>query len=162
VDHRPADRADPADGLERHARALADGVGAALEGWVCRGVERIMLAWAGTVGPEVSAAAREAGRRAGAEVGADVRRLLALDIDDQRTTPLALVRHAVRYPTEVLQAAGVPGVERDRFAEAAFPNDVYGLSPASFADIDPALADVALSWGAAKAFEHKRRHRLPG
>ncbi len=43
------------------------------------------------------------------------------DIDEQRTTPLALIRGAVRYPTEVLRAAGVPPVERDRFAAAGVP-----------------------------------------
>ncbi len=90
-----------------------------------------------------------------------MRALLEADIDDQRTTPLALLRTAVRYPTEVLWAAGVPAGARDRFVEEAFPDDIYGLSPASFAEVDPGLADVGISWGAAKAFEHKRRHRPP-
>jgi hypothetical protein len=53
-------------------------------------------------------------------------------------------------------------VERDPFAERAFPDDLYDLSPASFADVDPELAEVAITWGAAKAFVHKRRHGQPG
>jgi len=121
-------------------------------------VERIMIAWAGSVPSAVAEAAEEAARQAGAEVVPRVRALLMSDVDEQRTTPLALVRTAVRYPTGVLQSAGVAPVERDRFAERAFPEDVYDLAPASFADLDPALAEVAITWGAAKAFEHKRRH----
>lgn len=150
---------DPAVALARYGGALADGVDTALPSWVVSSVGRIMGAWIGEMPPEVAEAAESAGARAAAEVGPAVRDLLEADVDDQRTTPLALVRAAVRYPTEVLRAAGVPPVERDAFAEAAFPDDTYDLAPASFADLDPALAELAIRWGAAKAFEHKRRHR---
>jgi len=87
-----------------------------------------------------------------------VRALLAADIDDQRSTPLTLLRSAVRYPTEVLRAAGVPAVERDPIQARLLPDDLYDLSPARFADVDPALAEPGMVWGAAKAFAHRRRH----
>ena len=160
----PAEGAEPEDevvALGAYARALADGIEAALPTWVVRSVIGLVLEWSGHADPDVLLAAEEAGRRAGAETGAAVRALLEADIDAQTTTPLALVRAAVRYPTGVLAAAGVPEVQRDSFAEAAFPDDVYDLSPANFADIDPSLAEVGLAWGAAKAWTHKRRHR-PG
>jgi hypothetical protein len=144
--------------MEEYACALADGIDAALPGWVERSVDRLMMAWAGTVGPDVVAAAAAAAERARTEVVPRLRALLAADIDDQATTPLAIVRQAVRYPTEVLTAAGVPAVPRDQFAVRAFPDDTYGLTPATFADLDPGLAEVGIAWGAAKAFEHKRRH----
>lgn len=118
-----------------------------------------MMAWQG--GPPDAAtaeAAREAGRRAASEVGADVRDLLLADIDEQWTTPLSLLRGAVRYPTQVLQDAGVPPVERDPVQERLLPADLYDLSPASFADVDPALAEPGMVWGAAKALAHRRRH----
>ncbi|MBV8160204.1 MAG: hypothetical protein JO265_04710, partial [Acidimicrobiia bacterium] len=67
---------------------------------------------------------------------------------------------AVRFPAAVLAAAGVPPVRRDEQQERLFPADVYDLAPATFADVDPALADVALAWGAAKAFEHLQRHKV--
>ena len=153
------DAEDPQAALARYGALLADGLEAALPGWVVRSVGRVMTAWSGGVPDEVAAAAADAGRRAGSELGPLLRELLTADIDAQRTTPLAVVRDAVRYPTAVLQSAGVPPVERDRFAAAAFPGDPYDLSPASFADIDPDLADVGLAWGAAKAFVHKGRHR---
>jgi hypothetical protein len=149
----------PEPGLADYASALADGLDATLATWVVRGVTGLMTAWSGSVDPEVLLAAEEAGARCREEVGGEIRRLLATDIDEQRGTPLAVLRTAVRYPTAVLAAAGVPHLERDSFAEQVFPDDPYDLSPASFADIDPTLTDVGLAWGAAKAFEHKRRHR---
>ena len=147
--------------MDDYAGALADGIEAVLATWVVRSVTLLVTAWAGTVPPEVAEAAEDAGQRARAEIGGAVRRLLETDIDEQRTTPLALLRGAVRYPTEVLRAAGVPGLERDRFAEEAFPDDIYDLTPARFADIDPSLAEPGLVWGASKAFAHKRRHAAP-
>jgi hypothetical protein len=131
----------------------------AVPGWVERSVARILSAWQdGAPDPAVLAAAREAGQRAAVEVGGAVRSLVAADIDDQRSTPLALLRAAVRYPTDILQSAGVPPVERDPVQVRLLPNDIYDLSPASFADVDPALAEPGLMWGAAKALAHRRRH----
>ncbi len=144
--------------VDDYSKALADGIEAALPTWVVHSVVGVMTAWAGGVEPDVMLAAEEAATRAGSDIGSAVRALLSADIDDQRTTPLAIVRTAVRYPTEVLVAAGVSEIQRDEFAEAAFPDDVYDLSPASFADIAPALADVGIAWGAWKAMEHRRRH----
>jgi hypothetical protein len=147
--------------LADYAAALADGIEAALPTWVVRSVVTLFTAWHGSIDPEVLLAAETAGQAARTEAGSAIRALLESDIDAQTTTPLALLRGAVRYPTAVLAAAGVPEVERDPFAEATFPQDVYDLSPASFADIDPALGEVGLVWGAAKAFTHKRRHQPP-
>ena len=145
--------------MEPYATTLADAVVVAVPGWVERSVARILTAWqGGPPDPEVLVAARDAGRRAAVEVGGQVRALLAADIDEQRSTPLALLRSAVRYPTEVLQAAGVPPVDRDPIQVRLLPSDLYDLSPASFADVDPALAEPGLVWGAAKAFAHRRRH----
>jgi hypothetical protein len=150
---------DTAIDVGAYARALADGICDALPSWVVSSVTRLMTAWSGEVPAEVASQAAAAGAAAGAEVGPRVRALLAADIDEQATTPLAIVRSAaVRYPTDVLQAAGVSPLVRDRAAEELFPDDLYDLGPASFADLDPSLADAGLRWGAAKAFEHKRRH----
>jgi hypothetical protein len=145
--------------MSPEAAALADGIDAALPGWVERCVARLATAWAGSVPAPVTAAAASAGQRARKDIVPAIRTLLATDIDEQATTPLAVLRGAVRYPTEVLAAAGVPPVPRDAFVERAFPDDVYDLSPATFADVAPDLGDLGLRWGAAKALEHLRRHR---
>jgi len=146
--------------MEEHAAALADAIERTLPAWVERSVERVVRAWRGELDDDVARAAAAAGRQAAEEVGPQVRALLDTDIDAQRTTPLSLVRGAVRYPTAVLQAAGVPQVVRDEQQERLFPDDVYDLAPASFADVDPALAEVGVAWGAAKAFEHLQRHKV--
>lgn len=146
-------------GIEDPARALADGIDEAIEPWVRRCVTTIMTAWRGQCPPDVAAAAAAAGAAARAEVSPRVRTLLDADIDDQRSTPLAVIRAAVRFPTAVLADAGCPHVERDDFAVRAFPADVYDLSPASLADVAEDLRGPGIVWGATKAFEHKRRHR---
>ena len=161
VDAGPDDP-DDAAALARYALALAEGIAAALPGWVAGCVERILLAYRGQVDPEERRAAEQAGAEARAEVGPEVRALLLTDIDEQRTSPLALVRGAVRYPTAVLEQAGVPPVERDPFTVRQFPDDPYDLTPASFADLDPALHEPGLTWGAAKAHVHLARRRREG
>ncbi len=144
--------------MDEQAAALAEGVEAAVPGWVERSVEKVMTAYAGEAAPAVRAAAADAGFRAREAVGKEMRALLEADIDEQRTTPLSIIRDAVRFPTAVLREAGVPPVVRDSFSEVAFPDDIYDLSPATLADLDPALVDLGLAWGAAKAMAHRRRH----
>ncbi|HEV8298990.1 MAG TPA: hypothetical protein VGQ20_16905 [Acidimicrobiales bacterium] len=152
-------RADPADEavLVDHARRLADAVDAAMAPWIAHCVARFL-----PTTEDVRAAVDAAAEQARHEVGADVRVLLETDVDVQRSTPLALLRGAVRYPTAILRDAGVPPVARDEFAVRAFPDDIYDLSPASFADVDPALADPGLVWGAAKAHVILQRRRREG
>lgn len=140
--------------LADSARRLADGIAHALPGWVVAAVHSRLP----HMDPETREAAEAAGVVAAADIGGEVARLLAADIDDQRENPLALLRRAVRYPTEVLSAAGAAPTERDDFAIERFPDDVYDLTPASFGDIHPDLQTPGLEWGAAKAFVYRRRH----
>ena len=153
MDESTPTRTDDEARLAELAEGLADGIVAALPDWVarCIAVRSVGV----TVDDAVVAAA---GRRAAADVGPRVRRLLAADIDEQRTGPLALVRHAVAYPASVLFAAGVAPVERDADAVRLFPDDAYDLSPASFAELHPDLLGPGLEWGAAKAHVHRLRH----
>jgi hypothetical protein len=128
---------------------LADAVASVLGTWIAGCIARFGVR--ADIGPVIADAE--------AEVLGDLRALLATDIDDQRGTPLTVLRRAVRFPTALLAAAGVPAVDRDPYDAQAFPEDVYGLSPATWADVDPSLADPGLRWSVAKAFEHRRRHR---
>lgn len=152
---------DDPDDLARlgaFADALADAVEAALPGWVERSVERR----AGVLDGPLRAAAASAGQAAVAEVGGALRGLLATDVDEQRANPLALLRRAVAFPTGVLAGAGVPPVPRAPFDERAFPEDVYDLSPATWSDVDPALHERGVVWGAAKAHVVLARRRREG
>jgi hypothetical protein len=156
----PSDDPGDAAALAGYAAALADAVVAALPAWVERSVSARYADWSGEATPaEVREAAVIAGRQAVVEVEPPLRDLLATDVDEQRTNPLAILRRAVRHPTSVLAQAGVPPVERDAHAERLFPDDLYDLGPAAFADLGPAVHEPGLVWGAAKAHVILRRRR---
>jgi len=148
--------------LGSYARELADGIEASLAGWVRRSVQLRCRDAGVDMDDALHRATVSASDRCRDEVAPAVRALLMSDIDDQRTTPLSVLRSAVRYPTEVLAAAGMAPVARDDFARRAFPADVYALAPANFADIDEQLAEPGLVWGAAKAHVHLTRRRAEG
>ncbi len=88
-----------------------------------------------------------------------LRALLATDVDEQQTNPLSLFRDATAGPTAVLRQVGVPPVRRDRFAHERFPDDDYAIVPATWADIDPALQEPGIAWGAWKAMTVLARRR---
>jgi hypothetical protein len=141
--------------LAEAADAILLGVERELPGWVRRQVERIVEAWGRLDSATRARTEQEAVVAAGAatsRVVADLRRLLAADPADQVATPLQIVRTAFREPTAVLMSAGIPPVERDEFAERAWPDDVYGLVPSTLGDLgDPELGPFQLAWGLAKA-----------
>lgn len=142
---------------------LAELIIESLPSWVSGCVERVMGGSDGELSSEVEkeevlAAALEAGRWAADLLGEQIRFLLASDVDEQRTTPLEIVRAAVVYPTAVLRVAGVKASGRDSFAVERFPDDDYGLTPSSLGELGPEIGELAMAWGAAKAMAHRRRH----
>jgi hypothetical protein len=151
--------ADADDALARYATELADAIDSAVPGWVERCVRGVLDAQGIAVTREVDAQARAAGTAAQEAGIPPLRAMLAADVDEQVGTPLALLRALVRYPTEVLRATGATPVARDEFSTRSFPDDVYDLTPASFADVDPSLHEPGLAWGAAKAYAHLARRR---
>jgi hypothetical protein len=120
-----------------------------------RCVSNILAAWGKATDDTRARAtedARAAGRASAARVSTELRALFALDAAEQRSTPLEIVRSAVREPTEVLLAAGVPPVVREAFDERAWPGDRYGLVPRTLGELgDDDLAPLQLAWGLAKA-----------
>lgn len=134
------------------ARDLLDAVESSLPGWA----ERCLLRRDPTTPPEAIRAARHAVVEL---VMPELRSLLLADIDEQRGSPLAIVRRAVAVPTALLSSRGVAPASRDAFAVERFPDDLYDLSPAAWSDLDDSVTEPGLRWGAAKAFEHRRRHR---
>lgn len=88
-----------------------------------------------------------------------LRELLALDLNQQWTNPLAVIRAMVAYPTAILTEAGVPPVDRDDHAIAMAPDDHYDLTPVSFADFGLDVHEPGLIWGAAKAHLHLQRRK---
>lgn len=143
----------------RYAADLVAALDGAVAAWVRRCVVDRYRDWAGEVPAALVDEAVRAGDEARPVVVAAVAALVGADPEAQRTNPLSLLRDAVRYPTAVLAAAGVPPVVRDEFAERAFPEDRYDLAPASFADVGEQLHEPGLAWGAAKAHVVLSRRR---
>jgi hypothetical protein len=140
--------------LAEKATALADGIEDAVRPWLVAAVVR-------RAGEDARAAAERVADDTAAEVVPQVRALLATDIDEQSSTPLALLRDAVGPANRLLTELGVPPAARDEFDRQAFPDDVHALAPASFADVAPALQGPGIEWGAAKAYVHLSRRRAP-
>src|SRR5690242_16713820 len=96
ADANPSPETSDEQRLFDYGRELADGVEAALPGWVEANVERIAIAYRGEADDKTMTAARSAGEEAQQVVVPKLRSLLALDVDEQRGNPLAIVRDAVR------------------------------------------------------------------
>jgi hypothetical protein len=150
--------------LARLGSELADTVVGAVPKWISGAVRDRASQWVQSGGglsidqAELAGMADSAGEQAAAAVAHPLRELLSADVDLQWTTPLALVRPLVAFATDVLSAAGVPGVTRDEFQVTRFPEDEYALTPASLSALGEEVAALALIWGAAKAMAHRRRH----
>ena len=150
---------DPADQAEPPAELLT--VAARV---VPRWLRECVVRTAAHAGVEVGDRSDEIDRMAddaAARLLDALRTLLATDVDEQRTNPLSLFRSATAAPTALLRSFGVPPIQRDRFAIEQFPDDHYGLIPASWADIDPAMHEPGIAWGAWKALTVLRRRRQP-
>ena len=148
-------RSDALAQLHDAGSQIIEGVGRCLPSWTEAHVVRLLDAWG-----RADAATREQALRAARDEGAaitdeivrELRLLMETDPLDQRATPLEVVRRAIRAPTTVLEAAGVPPVVRDPFDERSFPDDRYDLTPRTLGDLgDDRLAPLHLVWGVAKA-----------
>jgi hypothetical protein len=158
----PGDEPADAEALARYAADLADGVERAIPGWIERATQQVLADQGIAVDGGLADAIADAAKAARDHGAPRVRALLATDIDDQHSNPLAILRSLVRFPTDVLRGAGARPVARDEFSRRSFPDDVYDLSPATFADVDPGLHEPGLVWGAAKAHVHLARRRREG
>lgn len=146
--------ADDEASLQVYAGALGAAFEQIAESWFVRLVEQ--HAPGSTTDPVIA----DQLRTAASETVGELHALLSVDIGAQRIGPLEILRRSVRgAPTAILASIGAAPVERDDFAQSNFPDDVFGLTPASFGDVDPALHEPGLVWGAAKAHVHLRRRR---
>jgi hypothetical protein len=151
----------PGGELPEPARFLLDSARCVAAGWL----HRTTIAAAVRGGVEVAADDSELKAVVDAAVSqllADLADLVGTDVDDQRTNPLSLFRRAVAGPTEFLLRVGARPPVSDRFAADHFPDDVFGLGPASWSDVDPELHEPGITWGAWKAMTVLRRRREEG
>ena len=148
--------------MDEYVQQLADAVAAAVPKWLVRCVITTARRLGVVPTAQMQADAEEMSRTTAPLVIAALNDLLATDVDEQTTNPLSVLRLAVRHPTEVLERLGVTHPHRDEFAVRSFPGDVYGLSPATWADVDESLQEPGLIWGAWKAKTVLTRRRAEG
>ncbi len=87
--------------------------------------------------------------------------LLGADVDAQHTTPLALLRAASAFATELARVHGAIAVPRSDEEVERFADDIYGFAPSTWSDIDDDLVEPGLRWGVTKAYAHRQRHSRP-
>ncbi len=155
----PDARPNPDTVLRDVGRELWSSIDIAVGPWVVRVVERLHRSWNGEFPDTVRDGAHRAADEARAAVMPRLRVLLEADVDEQRSTPLQLLRDVGSFPTAALREAGLPGVVRDAVDERLWPDDVYAIGPAALADVDVSLHTISLVWGAAKAKAHIARHQ---
>jgi hypothetical protein len=144
---------------------LAAAIVTAIPDWIRKAVSERVIQWVQAGGgpvrveePELLEMCEAAGEQAAQKAAGPLEDLLLSDVDQQWTTPLAIVRPLVAFASDVLEVAGVPEVVRDDFQVSRFPDDRHGLTPASLAALGGDVAELALIWGAAKALAHRQRH----
>ena len=137
--------------MNEYPQRLADAVEAVLAQWLVGCVMNTARRAGYPHSDQLLADARQMAQSAAPVVQREMNELLATDVDAQRSNPLSVLRNAVRYPTSVLRAAGVTPPQRGDFSVRSFPDDIYDLSPAAWADVDESLQEPGLIWGAWKA-----------
>lgn len=138
---------------------LLSAAGVAAPGWL----RRVTLQAAGSPPPPgLNEAVEEMVAVQSVRLRGELEALLRTDVDEQRTNPLSLFRSAVDAPTRLLQRFEIAPPPPDAFAGERFPDDPYRLGPATWSDIDPALHEPGLTWGAWKALTVLRRRRHEG
>lgn len=147
---------------ESATRDLIAAVERVVERWLADAAKQVFVRQRGEVTTEFAAAADAAAREGSAWVVGRLHSTLEVDVDAQRINPLQTLREAVRFPTGVLREAGIPAVSRDEYDEKINPDDIYGIGPAHWNDIDESLTEPGIVWGAAKASTVLQRRRAEG
>lgn len=148
--------------MSPYAQRLLDVIVAAVPTWIDESVRKLVRRHSGVVSEDVAANIVLAGKEAQQFVTVHLTDLLATDVDAQSSNPLQILRDAARFPTRVLQEAGVPAPQRDHFDEQINPDDVYGLGPYTWRDLGEDAHDAGIEWGAWKAATVLSRRRAEG
>lgn len=144
--------------MDQYSLHLLEVCESVVEPWLERCFDGVVVRQ--NLAPMVDAERRSASiGDATSRVLADLRSLLEVDPTAQKTNPLALLRDATTPVTDELRRIGAVPIDRDEFHERSFPSDVYGLCPATWADIHESLVEPGLEWGAFKAASVISRRR---
>ena len=141
--------------LAQHTATLRDALAEKVPQWAATVVQALTPE---PDSPESDEAVERVRTTAETETVPELTRLLDTDIDAQWCSPLDVVRTLVPVLTDTLDQLGAAARPRDARSQELMPDDIYAITPATFADIHPSLHEPGLGWGAAKAHVHLRRH----
>lgn len=144
------------------ADRLAAEVRAVYASWLESRVVEVCRSAGRALQPEARARLADEVRATSEEVLADLSRLLATDVDDQRENPLHVLRRGSRRIAAFLAAESVPAPTRDEFEVRAMPDDVYGIGPLAWRDLGERVHEAGIEWGAWKAAIVLTRRRDEG
>ena len=133
------------------ATPLRQAIAAAVRPWLESAVARRGVA----ADPEVS----ELIEAVAAEVETSIAELVDADPDVPLSGPLERIRRTVVPVNEFLQRRDVPKPMRNTMDVEMHPEDLYDLGPMTFRDLGDEVHDAGITWGAAKAHLHLKRHR---
>ncbi|MCP3913678.1 MAG: hypothetical protein GY713_22365 [Actinomycetia bacterium] len=144
--------------LRETALRFADAIYVALPIWIDRTVTGQVGTDTGFSDEEIAVFIERAGKAAQADIGSTARQMLG-DATTKPAQVLELLQTAVHYPTGVLHYLQASEAERGAFAQTAWPEDIYSLTPKSMGDIDESLEEPFIRWDAARKLAGARRRR---
>lgn len=144
------------------ADRLATEVRAVYASWLESRVVEVCRSAGRALQPEARARLADDVRTTSDDVLADLSRLLATDVDDQRENPLHVLRRGSQRIAAFLAAEAVPAPARDEFEVRAMPDDVYGIGPLAWRDLGERVHEAGIEWGAWKAAIVLTRRRGEG
>ena len=142
--------------LEQYPAALFDAVAACFNEWLTNSiVERAF----GAIAQEKIKEIVDESSRTALE---NLYEFLSVDVDEQRTNPLHILRQSTRLANELLSAAEIVPPVRDEFETSAMPHDVYRIGPLTWRDLGEEVHEAGITWGAWKAATVLSRRRDEG
>ncbi len=142
--------------IEFYATQLVDAAKAAVPRWI---EQQISQRLPDPIDKQTSQQIQQLAAEASTHIVAELEILVFTDIDQQRTTPLSILRQLVSTVTEVLDKHDTQRPRRDSQKAALYPDDIYDVTPANFAAFGADMHEAGIAWGAAKAYEHLHRRR---
>ena len=148
--------------LEQYPQDLYDAVMAAVPHWILRRIEEVMKSGATEVSTQVMNEISEVSQQVQRTVESSLFELLSLDVDNQRQSPLHVIRTSINSATELLSRYEVPLPQRDEFETKAMPRDIFSIGPLTWKDLSEDVHEAGINWGAWKAAVVVSRRRSEG
>ena len=148
--------------LSEYSQRLFDACVVAVPEWITNRIHNVCLMSSGIIPEIVTTKVAGVAHATQAQVQIDLKALLSVDVDAQRTNPLQVLRGSTLMATALLIEAGIPPAQRDEFEVRSMPDDMFALGPLTWRDLGDDVHDAGIEWGAWKAAMIISRRRDEG